>query len=513
MISNRSTAQLKIRPSLIARSGEQIWRRRVLWSALLVTFTISFITLAAAAKLEAPFRSDQSLFLLYARMLSRGFKLYVDIWDIKQPAIYWFYMASAEIFSYTERGIHLGEFVWSAAFSICLILTLRNYFAHWAVVALAPLVVVGNYFLQVGATEQTQVEGLIGFPLYLCAYFCCRATEGNHRNRDALLFGMFAALVCLFKMIFIVIIGSFVLVALYLYPKARPPLDKRAFLIYSASGFFAVWAAVATVLIVRQEFWGFYQVTFVYPFAALSEFPPGRPVDLLKGIGFIAGIFAPWACFLVIAAWWGVRRDGAIMTRILLAWVIAGVVITLAQRFSWWIYHFLIFLVPLGILALRGVDVLSPSWIATAGRRHFQRRRLLLCWWHRRSEQCWLSWGAIFPSPCGSSIGAHFEPTSFGKLTVKTTLRPSPVLRSYRSCAATKASIAWLILIIICFSIAFNMASIPEETGFILLLGKRPSNLHCYRQDRPTTCSSSRNTWRRHRPLHNSCLRSATNMP
>jgi hypothetical protein len=358
MISNRSTAQLKIRPLPIARSGEQIWRRRVLWSALLITFSIGFITLAAAAKLEAPFRSDQSLFLLYARMLSRGFKLYVDIWDIKQPAIYWFYLASAEIFSYTERGIHLGEFVLSAAFSICLISTLRNYFAHWALVALSPLVVVGSYFLQVGATEQTQVEGLIGFPLYLCAYFCCRATQGDHRKRDALLFGMFAALVCLFKMIFIVIIGSFVLVALYLYPKARPPLDKRAFLIYSASGFFAVWAAVATVLIVRQEFWGFYQVTFVYPFAALSEFPPGRPVDLLKGIGFIAGIFAPWACFLVIAAWWGVRRDGAIMTRILLAWVIAGVVITLAQRFSWWIYHFLIFLVPLGILALRGVDVL-----------------------------------------------------------------------------------------------------------------------------------------------------------
>jgi hypothetical protein len=42
----------------------------------------------------------------------------------------------------------------------------------------------------------------------------------------------------------------------------------------------------------------------------------------------------------------------------LLAWVIAGIVITLAQRFSWGIYHFLIFLVPLGILALRGLDVL-----------------------------------------------------------------------------------------------------------------------------------------------------------
>jgi hypothetical protein len=358
MISHSSTPQARISPPLVAHSGDRTRPRHLLWSALLITFSVCAITLAALAKLEAPFRSDQSLFLLYARMLSQGFKLYVDIWDIKQPAIYWFYLASAEIFSYSERGVHLGELVWSAAFSVCLILTLRNYFTHWALVPLSSLVVVGNYFMQVGATEQTQVEWLVGFPLYLCAYFCCRATEGSHRRRDALLFGIFAALVCLFKMIFIVIIASFVLVALYLHPKRRLSVDKREFLFYFASGFFIVCAVVATVLIVRREFVGFYQVTFVYPLAALSEFPPGRPVDLLKGIGFVAGIFAPWACFLAIAAWWGVRRDDAIMTRTLLAWVIAGIVITVAQRFSWWIYHFLIFLVPLGILALRGVDIL-----------------------------------------------------------------------------------------------------------------------------------------------------------
>jgi hypothetical protein len=49
------------------------------------------------------------------------------------------------------------------------------------------------------------------------------------------------------------------------------------------------------------------------------------------------------------------------MTRVLLAWIVAGIAITLAQRFSWWIYHFLIFLVPLGILALRGVDILVAA--------------------------------------------------------------------------------------------------------------------------------------------------------
>ena len=318
------------------------------------------ITLAAAAKLEAPFRSDQSLFLLYARMLSQGFKLYVDIWDIKQPAIYWFYLASAEIFSYSERGVHIGELIWSAAFSVCLILTLRKYFTHWALVPLSPVVVVGNYFLYVGATEQTQIEWLVGFPLYLCAYFCTQATEGDHRRRGALLFGMFAALVSLFKMIFVVIIASFMLVAVYMYPEAgdRRFVDKKQFIFYSASGFAIVYAVGCAVLILRHELAGFFQVTFVYPFEALSEFPPGRLVDLLKGVGFVAGIFAPWACFLVIAGWWGVRRADAIMTRMLLAWVIAGIVITLAQRFSWWIYHFLIFLVPLGILALRGVDIL-----------------------------------------------------------------------------------------------------------------------------------------------------------
>ena len=360
MISYSSTPLEEVSPSLVAHSGKQTRPRHLLWSALLVIFSVCVITLAAAAKLEAPFRSDQSLFLLYARMLSQGFKLYLDIWDIKQPAIYWFYLASAEIFSYSERGVHIGELIWSAAFSVCLILTLRKYFTHWALVPLSPVVVVGNYFLYVGATEQTQIEWLVGFPLYLCAYFCTQATEGDHRRRGALLFGMFAALVSLFKMIFVVIIASFMLVAVYMYPEAgdRRFVDKKQFIFYSASGFAIVYAVGCAVLILRHELAGFFQVTFVYPFEALSEFPPGRLVDLLKGVGFVAGIFAPWACFLVIAGWWGVRRADAIMTRMLLAWVIAGIVITLAQRFSWWIYHFLIFLVPLGILALRGVDIL-----------------------------------------------------------------------------------------------------------------------------------------------------------
>lgn len=171
---------------------------------------------------------------------------------------------------------------------------------------------------------------------------------------------MFAAVVCLFKMIFIVVVASFSLVALYIHSVAGERLsrNKKKFILYSMSGFLLIWVIISAVLIGRHEFSGFFQVTFVYPFEAISEFPAGRPVDLLKGIGFVAGMFAPWACFLGIAAWSGIRRKEAIMTRLLLAWVIAGIAITVAQRFSWWIYHFLIFLVPLGILALRGVDIL-----------------------------------------------------------------------------------------------------------------------------------------------------------
>jgi hypothetical protein len=165
MILYTSTPREASGAPFVAESADNGRPRHFVGSALLIIFTVCFIALAAAAKLEAPFRSDQSLFLLYARMLSQGFKLYVDIWDIKQPAIYWFYLASAEIFSYSERGVHLGELTWSAAFSVCLILTLRRYFMHWTLAFLSPLIIVGNYFIHVGATEQTQAEWLVGFPL------------------------------------------------------------------------------------------------------------------------------------------------------------------------------------------------------------------------------------------------------------------------------------------------------------------------------------------------------------
>lgn len=63
----------------------------VAWTA----FVLMLIAGIGALKLLTPFDGDQALFLYFAQAIDHGEKLYVDVWDMKQPGVFWFYWASA----------------------------------------------------------------------------------------------------------------------------------------------------------------------------------------------------------------------------------------------------------------------------------------------------------------------------------------------------------------------------------------------------------------------------------
>ena len=101
---NQMTTALAIDRSTSHGRPSQIMAE-VLWglAALLV------IAVVGALKLLTPFDGDQALFLYFAQAIDQGERLYLDIWDMKQPGIFWFYWLGGKMFGFTSFGVKLLE--------------------------------------------------------------------------------------------------------------------------------------------------------------------------------------------------------------------------------------------------------------------------------------------------------------------------------------------------------------------------------------------------------------------
>jgi hypothetical protein len=61
------------------------------------------------------------------------------------------------------------------------------------------------------------------------------------------------------------------------------------------------------------------------------------------------------------------------MTIQLALWILIGSVLILIQRLSWWSYHYLLLIVPIGTLAIRGIDVVSAHLSQGEAAKHRSR--------------------------------------------------------------------------------------------------------------------------------------------
>jgi hypothetical protein len=84
------------------------------------------VIIAGLIRVEMPLNGDQALFLAYARRFDEGLRLYVNLWDVKPPAVFAFYYLGGSLFGFTDRGIHLFELLWMVVLAIAMILGLRR---------------------------------------------------------------------------------------------------------------------------------------------------------------------------------------------------------------------------------------------------------------------------------------------------------------------------------------------------------------------------------------------------
>ena len=88
--------------------------------------TLGLVALAGLVNLPVPFDTDQGFFTTGARQLLAGDALYRDFWDLKQPGIFWFYLAAGRIAGFHEIGIHAVELGYMGVLAAVLLVTLRG---------------------------------------------------------------------------------------------------------------------------------------------------------------------------------------------------------------------------------------------------------------------------------------------------------------------------------------------------------------------------------------------------
>jgi hypothetical protein len=330
--------------------------RTSLW--LLALAVVTIVVLLGLTRVADPFHGDHALFLRYAEAIDRGDVLYLDIWDNKQPGIFWFYLAGGRLFGFSEVGVRLFELAYQTAFALVLVVALRGWLRTWWLAVLAPIATIGAYYAMTGPRHLTQPEAIVAFPLFL-ALWLAGAPRASIRGRRLAWFGagVCAALVIAIKLVFAPIIAIGWLAALWTAESDGPGrgslLDR---VLPAVAGLAVVVGGIVGLSAAQGSLPEFAWTSLAYPVVASAEVPIAALSRLAGSVAWYAVAGAPWLLLALAAGvrWRGRRQEWLAVQ--MLVWVVVGAAVVLVQKFSWWEYHFVLFMVPVGLLAVRGAD-------------------------------------------------------------------------------------------------------------------------------------------------------------
>ncbi len=330
--------------------------------------TIALIVVLGALRLFDPFSGDQALFLVAAEKLHAGGVLYRDFWDIKQPGIFTFFLGGGLLFGFTQLGLHAADLAWGLIFTVALIFALRDSLEDRRWSAFAPLAIVGAYFTGSSPWHLLQVEGLVGLPLFCSAWFAIAAAGRRQRRSLVVLSGVSAGIVILFKLLLGGVVLAVVIAlgaVMFRRNERRTMLEFAGIWIVGVVIPLAGFAAyVAHFGLVREVATTFFVLPLTINASAVHA-PLSRLADSsVRFVLYFRGII-----FLAVLGIVLVHDQRTRPWRVAsLVWLAAGAVAILVQDESWWQYHFLLLLPPLGILATFGIAAVAGR-VWTTGRR------------------------------------------------------------------------------------------------------------------------------------------------
>jgi hypothetical protein len=307
-----------------------------------------------------PFVGDQALFLIGAEKLQAGGVLYRDFWDIKQPGVFTFFLLGGRMFGFSQVGEHVADLVWQIAFAFALVLGLRASFAPMRLVAaFAPIAVIGSYYAGSSCWHLLQVEELAGLPLFCSAWLMMEALRRSSK-RLALVAGIVGGVALSLKLIFLIVLVG-ILAAVLLTVRAASRETQRLMLLQFVLGVSVPIACIAGYSVLHATEATTFRTTFVISIEILytpaMHAPAARLADsAMRFLLYFRGII-----LLGIIGLFTVDRTSApakAWRAICVTWVACDLVVIAIQISSWWQYHFLLLIPPVGILATFGLGFL-----------------------------------------------------------------------------------------------------------------------------------------------------------
>ena len=345
----------------------------VLKSQFILTYgdyiCVAIVGSLSLLRLPEPLWGDQALFMVGGETIRNGAMLYRDFWDVKPPGIYGAYTLAGVLFGFSGIGMHVFDAIWMGAVGLMLRLTLAHYFVRSWIAILQPWMAVGLYLSVIQPNDQMQVESLVGLPIYALVWCTWMAVQQpEKRSRWLFLSGIAGGIILLFKLIFLPLVLSFWLVYLL------HCVVRQGHSVISAVGYLLVPITLGLLMpIVPVLIYWASQGMLEEVYYTLIKLPPRMIGELpSKPISEFVGTFASWLKrsfpLLVLASLAGVklwkRMDFLMMQMVV--WLGLGLVIISVQTLSWWAYHFFLLLVPMAVLAGKGIDValqsVRPKW-------------------------------------------------------------------------------------------------------------------------------------------------------
>jgi hypothetical protein len=336
------------------------------------------VILVGLARLPDPFFGDQALNTLMANVIAHGGAPYRDLWDLKHPGVFFFFAAGGALFGFNEIGIHFFELMWMVATALAVRIIAGRMLTNRTAASLAPALTVGMYYAFTTNYHATQTEALLGLPLLLSLIAIFIAVRGKSQKPQRWLFGFGAAagVVLVFKAPYVLLPGLFFLLAVVEWRRTHGGGIWRGIrtLGWPVLTGFLIPVSATVVYLASRDVLGLAWWTFVDHPRDEAAHGGINPQRLEDSVVWFARTFRVPLILAIVGAWDRLRRGWELLTASLVAWVGAGVVVISVQVISWWPYHFLVLLVPIGLLAAQGVETL---WVAATGRTAQRRTRVV----------------------------------------------------------------------------------------------------------------------------------------
>lgn len=323
-------------------------------------FAISLILIAALPNWPWPMHGDQILFIQGAESLAQGELLYRDFWDLKQPGIIVYYYLSGKLFQFNEWGIHQAETLFWVGVGLLLMFIWPRVLGRdranlWPVVTVPVW-----YYAVTGSMHHTQVESIIG-PFLLLHWWILWFFFKTARFQKWSWFvaGGVASIILLFKFMFLPLLGVAWLHAWYTQQQRsgwRSTVVPMIFYLMGGILFLGLsfWPWVSAYE--KGELW---RTFIVYPQQMMGELPSVSHQRLIDSGRWFGARFGPLLALSLLGAFSLWRSQHRSLLTFFVAWLFVNCGLIYIQKQSWWSYHFMLFLVPLGLLAAEGCRLLA----------------------------------------------------------------------------------------------------------------------------------------------------------